>query len=735
MKKLLLLLIFVIPFSVFTQTSYYVSSTTGNNLYFGNSPGQAWADFTNFDMMLFGEGDTIFIKCGDIIEDSLRINGSGNSSNPIVITSYGSGSKPIISGSKKLTGWTGGSVKTTPSSDEVFGLVVNESQLEFAKYPDSGFLTADNTTSTTGFVDTDLTASPDYTGANVCVHTSLWTWESTGVSVHSGNSVSFSTPTQEPTVAPDFDGFGYFFFDRPDLITLPGEWSWESGTVHLMPPTGVDPEIDDVQGIVLNTGIRVIGNSDFIKIENIEFKNFKESGIKAQHGLCNNIEILNCTFRNCIEYGIYVRGTDHLISNNEFQNINGRALFATNTADIIINGNHFNKTGMYRNSGVHADDNLAAVVVQSSDGAHIHHNVIDSTGYSAIRCDGTNALVERNIISNYMMLLSDGGAVKTYGSFSQYITYKNNLIFNGKYNHDGTPTSSEHIQSASLYFDFDANHCELSDNVVYGDFTTGIFLNGGANNCMVKNNVLYGGESHIILNDRDNPDSLFADTIIFNKCFALNEETVNMRINSNNNFLVGYIDSNYLFNPYSDVNIAELHGTIGGMPGIQYSFSGWQSVLGYDIDSKESFVDWLVSENYSEIFVNDTDSPINFPLGTTKYLDLDSNIICDEITVAPYYAEILINTGENCATGFIEEEKYNFEIFPNPAGDLVNILFASGNTPESLSIYSPEGTLLFSQKMLTSTNHQIDISEFSSGIYFITIQTNQKSYTQRLIKK
>lgn len=738
MKSIATILFLCSALLSFAQSSYYISSTDGNNsTNNGLSAGSPWADFNNLDGVTLQPGDTIFIKCGDVIEDSLNLLGTGSSSAPIVITAYGNGAKPIVSGSKKLTSWTGSTIKSCTSFQAVRCLIVNGTQEAYAKSPDTGFFYADNNTSVNGFTDNDLPSTPDYDGAKICVRTSLWTWESTIVSSHNGSNVTFQTPTNQPTTAPDFDGFGYFFFDRADLITVPGEWSWTSPTIQYYPSVGIDPNVDDVQGVILNCGIRINGNSDFIRIEGIEFRNQFDAGIKILNQNSSTIAIHNCTFRNIVQYGVYLSGSDHSISNSTFYDVDGRGIYGVNCLSLEIRNNTIKRTGMFRNYGVHEDDNLTAIAIYGSDQSHIHHNEIDSVGYSGIRCDGSNSLVERNKISNYMMLLSDGGAVKTYGDFSTEITYQNNIIRSGRFNHDGAPTSSEHIQSAALYFDFYVLNSSFLNNVVYDSVETGIFLNGGSDHIHVEGNVIYGGKTQILLNDRfASPDTIYADTIRNNYCFALEETTNSVRINSNNNYNIGYIDENYLVNPYGDNNIGELHGTIGGMPGTSYSFNGWQNALGFDLNSTPTFVSWASNENHSQLFVNDTDTSVTINLGNMIYLDLDSTTYCGSITIPPYYGVILIQTGVTCNVGMNEPELQKLLVYPNPCQETLHILPPTQNNSEplQLTIINAFGEIAISKQVSNSEILTIDISNLSKGNYVICLSGHDTFYRANFIR-
>ncbi len=70
-------------------------------------------------------------------------------------------------------------------------------------------------------------------------------------------------------------------------------------------------------------------------------------------------------------------------------------------------------------------------------------------------------------------------------------------------------------------------------------------------------------------------------------------------------------------------------------------------------------------------------------------------------------------------------------IYPNPANDILNV-GVSGNQFEikNTAIYSITG-----QKVMESTNNAINVSKLSSGIYIVTVTTqNDKQFSQKLVK-
>ena len=83
-------------------TNYYVSNS-GNNSNNGTSPSTPWATFANVNTLTFSAGDNLYLACGSTWNEGLSVQGSGSSGSPINITSYGSGSAPVISLSNEDT--------------------------------------------------------------------------------------------------------------------------------------------------------------------------------------------------------------------------------------------------------------------------------------------------------------------------------------------------------------------------------------------------------------------------------------------------------------------------------------------------------------------------------------------------------------------------------------------------------------------------------------------------------
>src|SRR5690348_9641816 len=79
--------------------TYYVSFSGGSDTNNGTATGTPWKTLAKVTSLTFSAGDQILLKSGDTWSggQTLTLHGSGTSANPIILSSYGTGAKPIIS--------------------------------------------------------------------------------------------------------------------------------------------------------------------------------------------------------------------------------------------------------------------------------------------------------------------------------------------------------------------------------------------------------------------------------------------------------------------------------------------------------------------------------------------------------------------------------------------------------------------------------------------------------------
>jgi hypothetical protein len=82
----------------FAQNIYYLDSKNGNDKNSGLKPGSSWASVARVNATVFKPGDKLLIKAGTVYPGQLIFRGSGKAGMPIVVDTYGKGSKPRIDG-------------------------------------------------------------------------------------------------------------------------------------------------------------------------------------------------------------------------------------------------------------------------------------------------------------------------------------------------------------------------------------------------------------------------------------------------------------------------------------------------------------------------------------------------------------------------------------------------------------------------------------------------------------
>jgi hypothetical protein len=91
---------------------------------------------------------------------------------------------------------------------------------------------------------------------------------------------------------------------------------------------------------------------------------------------------------------------------------------------------------------------------------------------------------------------------------------------------------------------------------------------------------------------------------------------------------------------------------------------------------------------------------------------------------------VIDNTGIS-----ITESETNINIYPNPTNNLLYLDIKNNSEPISITISNLEGQIIFSSIFESNINQQIfDLSEFSKGIYLVTITLNGKIFKEKIVK-
>ena len=105
-KHLVMLIALMMSLSIKSYSMNFYVKSTGNDNNTGLSDAQAWSTIAKVNASFFAPGDTIFFKKGDTWRETLTVSSSGTTGKSIVITSYGTGDNPIITGSDLVMSWS-----------------------------------------------------------------------------------------------------------------------------------------------------------------------------------------------------------------------------------------------------------------------------------------------------------------------------------------------------------------------------------------------------------------------------------------------------------------------------------------------------------------------------------------------------------------------------------------------------------------------------------------------------
>lgn len=86
------------------------------------------------------------------------------------------------------------------------------------------------------------------------------------------------------------------------------------------------------------------------------------------------------------------------------------------------------------------------------------------------------------------------------------------------------------------------------------------------------------------------------------------------------------------------------------------------------------------------------------------------------------------------ALGIEEFKTFTFHLFPNPIKSTLNISLSEIKSAINLSLYNIHNQVVYSEKIEGNKLIQLDISNYSNGVYFLNISNNNFSRTEKIIK-
>ncbi len=82
-------------------------------------------------------------------------------------------------------------------------------------------------------------------------------------------------------------------------------------------------------------------------------------------------------------------------------------------------------------------------------------------------------------------------------------------------------------------------------------------------------------------------------------------------------------------------------------------------------------------------------------------------------------------------TSISESEKdFKLNIYPNPSKDKITIV---GNNIKEVEVYNSNNQLIYSTGFIDGKNHEIELWQYSTGIYFVRVFDGKRVYTEKMV--
>ncbi|MDO7883440.1 right-handed parallel beta-helix repeat-containing protein [Antiquaquibacter soli] len=254
-------------------TTYYVDAVAGDNNAAGTTTSSAWKTLAKVNATTFQPGDSILFKSGQTWNGQLHPLGSGTSGSPITISSYGTGSKPLINGASLPSGWgtgaavylvnqqywtiSGLAVKSNSGVDNFGGL--NEADWKLQRH---GILVYNNGAGTLGGITITNNTVSDVNGCFTCQ----------GIEAHSNGGIvvraeqendSFSGVSIDHNSVSNVGRGGIVFWDESTGLSLT-DWVIDQPLLS----TGVKVE-DNTVSTIDSDGVLVLGTYNAMLQRNV----------------------------------------------------------------------------------------------------------------------------------------------------------------------------------------------------------------------------------------------------------------------------------------------------------------------------------------------------------------------------------------------------------------------------------------------------------------------------------
>ena len=591
-------------------TNYYFSSSTGDD---SRTAAQAqnqstpWRSLDKLNALIpyLGANDAVLLKRGDVFTGSITIKRTSNQYSGIIISSYGTGNKPVINGFATLGSWVNSGNGIWSSYYNYTGsrinmVTMNGTAKEMGRYPNAdaavkGYLTYDSHTfdggSWTGSItDNEYSnkSSVNWTGGELALRKKRWVVDQCPITYQSGNTFYYKSTSFYPGI----DGFGYFIQNHPKTLDQLGEWYFDPNSKYLQMYFGSsNPSNYEIKESVVDVLINILGQGN-ITIDNLTLQGANSKAISV--GSSGNIKISNCNVLYSGVNAIDVNYTNALtIENSLVSDTHNDALYlGPSVNNSVVRNNKVVNTGIYAGMGANSDNARTAIIIAGTTNS-VEYNEVYNTGYNGIKFHGNNITVKNNLVNMFNFNSDDGGGIYTYdgGMYGRKIL--NNVVVNGPGASDGT---NSYLDYAANGIDLDdlSNDVEITGNSVANCNGRGL-CNHNSHELVINGNTVYNCDMSQVEFDHDllGPNDPIRNVNMTNNIFVaktVEQPVLIVRTKNNDVAQMGGMDNNIYARPIDD-NQTFSTFTYFNTPSVipkTFDLAHWKSSFGYDARSGKS---------------------------------------------------------------------------------------------------------------------------------------------------
>jgi len=222
-------------------------------------------------------------------------------------------------------------------------------------------------------------------------------------------------------------------------------------------------------------------------------------------------------------------------------------------------------------------------------------------------------------------------------------------------------------------------------------------------------------------------------------CYGGNDGTAEVMVNG------GAIGYTYLWS--NGDTTQQTSGLTGGLHTVIVTdITGCDVTDTVVVEQPDPIISSIVATNTSSVFASDGGADLSVSGGTPPYAFFWSNQATTEDLTglqAGIYRVTIIDSNFCSAldtviisapipTG-VSADKAGIKIYPNPTSGYFTVEIENGRSSVKIKIYNLQGQLVLYEELANHVNTIINLSEQSSGLYFIQITTNEISVTKKIL--